>query len=530
MGARLSRRDLIGHAGIGAGALILGGVPVDPALARRRRRIGGVPFAREGSFPLGVASGDPASRSMALWTRLEGIDSDRMLWLEVARDEGFRRVVRRRRVKAGADRDFTAEGRLGGLRPGEQYFYRFETRTGSSPVGRFRTLRPPDSREPVRIALFTCQEWQAGYYGAHSVIAREDVDLVVCLGDYIYEASYQGPRQDTSGADGDGNVQTLADYRSKYRLYRSDGDLQAMHAAHAVMAIWDDHDVTNDWAGDQEGTLGLRPSEGPFVERRRAALRAFYEYLPIAPVARNPARGHDLYRRRRVGANVELFLLDERSYRDPQPCANAPVVPCPDAESGTRSMLGPEQLAWLKVGLADSSATWKLIGNQVMVMAFELAPGTPVYKDSWDGYGMERRELLGHIEARGIRDVAFLTGDFHNFFAGQTGVDGRGSGGAVAPEFVVGSITSLSDTDAIANAVGVPLPPDVPAAPYRAALSANPHIKYSELLSRGFGLIEARPDELRVRFMAVPALERTTEARDIGAFRVASGSPDLEVL
>lgn len=529
-GPQFSRRDLLGYAGLGAGALILGGVPVDPALARRRRRrMGGVPIAREGRFSLGVASGDPGERTMTFWTRLEGIDRDSMVWLEVARDEGFRKVVKRRRITAGRARDFTAKGCVTGLRPGEQYFYRFATRTGSSPVGRARTLRPAGSRDPVRIGLFTCQEWQAGYYGAHRVIAEQELDLAVCLGDYVYEASYQGPRQDTSGTNKDGDVQTLADYRSKYRLYKSDADLQALHAAHPVVAIWDDHEVSNDWAGDHEGQ-SLRPSRGPFPERRNAALRTFYEYLPISPVVNDTRRGRDLYRRMRIGSTVELFLLDERRYRDVQPCENAPIVPCPGAETDRRTLLGRDQLAWLKSGLADSPAIWKLIANQVMVMALETGPGTPIYKDGWDGYGAERRELLGHVHSRGIHDVAFLTGDFHTFFAGETGLDGRGRGGPVAPEFVVGSITSLSDTDAIANAAGVPLPKELAAAPYEAAIRTNPHIKYSELVSRGFGLVEARPDELLVRFMAVDALRRGTDAREIGRFRVARGNPRLEVL
>lgn len=268
MGAdpRIDRRAFVRYAGLGA--LILGGVPVDRAIAGRRRQQPTVPLAREATFPQGIASGDPSPHGIRLWTRLEGAEGDRRLFVEVARDKGFKHVVARRPVLARAKRDFTAEARVGKLRPGEQYFYRFETRDRSSPVGRFRTLRPKDSREPVRIALFTCQEWQAGYYGAHSVIADEDVDLVLCQGDYVYEASYQGPRKDTSGADGDGNVQTLADYHSKYRLYRTDKDLQAMHAAHAMVAIWDDHEVSNDYAGNQEGA-GLHPAEIPFPERRR---------------------------------------------------------------------------------------------------------------------------------------------------------------------------------------------------------------------------------------------------------------------
>ena len=527
--ARIDRRSFVGYAGIGAGTLILGGVPVDPALAQRRRRRGHIPLARGGSFPQGVAAGEPSDRAMTLWTRLDGIPGDRRLFLEVSRDRDFRRVVARREVRARGRRDFTVERRVRGLRPGREYFYRFETRDGSSPVGRFRTLRPQDSREPLRIALLSCQAYTAGYYNAHRVVAGRDVDLVLFLGDYIYEHStYQGPREDRTGANRDGDVQTLSEYRQKYRLYKSDPDLRALHAAHPFMAIWDDHDVQNDYAGNEPG-LGEFPRRIPFVERRRAAYRAFYEYMPFAPVVNRPRSGLDLYRRRRIGRNVELFLLDERQFRDPQPCESLPLVPCPQAESTPRAMLGRDQLAWLKAGLESSTATWKLIGNQVMIMAFELGAGTPVYKDQWDGYGVERRELLGHIQARGLRDVSFITGDFHSFFAGDVGNDGRGPE-SVATEFVVGSTTSLSDVDAAVDLVGVGISPDQAAAPYRAAVAANPHIKYNELLSRGFGILEARPDELLVQYRAVNTETHTTDSRQIGRFRVAPGVPRVEVL
>lgn len=525
----LDRRSFLGYAGIGAGALLLGGVPVDPAMALRRRRRGGVSLAAGGRFSLGVAAGQPAPTSIRLWTRLHGVDRDHELVLEVARDKDFRRVVERRRVIAAADRDFTAERRVAGLRPGHEYYYRFATKSGSSPVGRFRTLRPPDSREPVRVALFGCQAWDAGYYGAHAAIAAEDVDFVLCQGDYTYEHSlYTGPREDKTGPNKDGDCQTLPEYREKYRLYKSDKDLQAMHAAHAIQAIWDDHDVQNDYARDQSGSLAF-PPRLPFPERRRAAYRAFYEYLPIAPVVRDARRGVDLYRRERIGGNVELFLLDGRQYRDPQPCRNTPLVPCAEAETGARTLLGKTQLAWLKQGLADSSATWKLIGNPVMMMALEIAPSTPFYKDSWDGYGVERRELLGHVKARGIENVSIITGDYHNFFAGDVGENGRGPG-SVATEFLVGSVTSHGDEKAVADALGVPVPGPVATIPLRLVVQGNPHFKYVDPLSRGYGLLEARRDELLVTYKAVRADVRSTESRVIGRFRVADGVPRVQAL
>ena len=239
------------------------------------------------------------------------------------------------------------EARLAGkyLKPGEEYFYRFETRSTESQVGRFRTALPGNSREPVKIVFFSCQDWQAGYFGAHSAIAREDADLVVCLGDYIYERNfYDGPRKDTLGANRDGEVQTLPEYRSKYKMYKADPDLRAMHASAPFAAIWDDHEVEDNYAGGLPGRGDPGQSACRSSTRQGNGYRAFYEFMPFKPLTGEPEIGSDLYRRMRLGSNVELFLLDERQYRDDQPCDDEFFVPCDEAESAPRKFLGRRQL------------------------------------------------------------------------------------------------------------------------------------------------------------------------------------------
>ena len=523
----LDRRDFLTYAGLGSGSLILGGVPVDPAFARRRRRRR-TPFAREGTFSHGVASGTPSQNAIRLWTRLGGYRRDRKLWLEVAKDPDFRRVVMRRPARARSSRDHTVETHVKGkfLRPDREYYYRFETRNESSPVGRFRTLPPRDSRQPIRIGFFSCQDYQAGYYGAHRALADEDLDLVICLGDYIYERTfYDGPadRKDRLGANRDGEVQTLREYRQKYKLYRADRDLQAMHAAHPFLAIWDDHEVEDNYADNRPGHATAQ-RRVPFARRRRNGYRAFYEYMPFSPVWRQ-----GLFRQLRLGRNVELFLLDQRGFRDAQPCDDQFFVPCPEAESRPRDYLGPGQLDWLKGGLSDSKAAWKLIGNQAMIMALDTAAKQPINKDQWDGYGVERRDLLGHIRSRGIENVSFLTGDIHTFFAGDVGVNGRGPG-SVATEFVGGSVTSLGIPESVQGATGVPLTKEQLLLVTRNVRTVNPHIKYDEQRSRGYAVVEAKPDELRVDFRAVRSVPRTTSARTIARFRVASGVPRVQRL
>jgi alkaline phosphatase D len=526
----IDRRSFLGYAG--TGALILGGVAVDPAAAKKRRtRRKGLAVAREGTFPQGVAAGTPGENGISLWTRMEGQGGDFKLRVEVAKDPKFRKVISNHTKTVRASKDHCLETRVAGkaLKPGHEYYYRFETRTGSSPVGRFQTMPAAGSRQPVKIVFFSCQDWQAGYYGAHRAIAAEDADLVVGLGDYIYERNfYEGPRKDTLGANHDGEVQTLDEYRQKYRMYKADPNLRAMHAQHSYVGIWDDHEVEDNWAGANPGaeTMQVRV---PFLQRRSNGFRAFYEYMPFEPLSGKPSVGSDLYRRMRVGANAELFLLDTRQYRDDQPCDDQLFVPCAGAESDTRRFIGERQKSWLKQYLRSSGATWKLIGNQVMIMALDTISGAPINKDSWDGYGAERRDLLGYVRDQAIKNVSFLTGDIHTFFAGDVGVNGRGPD-SVATEFVGGSLTSLGIPETIASTTGVPLTTEQYAAVTSNLPLLNPHLKYTQQTARGYGVAEVTQDRMEVTFKAVNALDPNATARTIGRFAVASGSPRVQVL
>ncbi|HEX8052064.1 MAG TPA: alkaline phosphatase D family protein [Thermoleophilaceae bacterium] len=521
MKTQLDRRTFLA----GTGALTLGGVPVGARAANTRHTI---PFAKDGAFAEGVASGEPGTRTATLWTRLSGLSADRRVTLEIAHDPDFRRLALRRDMVARLSEGGAVKVRVPArakLKPGERYWYRFATKTTSSPVGRFQTMRPPDSREPVRIAFFSCQDWQAGYYGAHRTIAEDDsLDFVLCLGDYIYEKNYyEGPREDRLGANGDGEVETREEYRQKYALYRSDADLRAMHAAHPFVPIWDDHEVEDNWAGATGGhqTPNRRV---PYEQRRFNGLRTFYESMPL----RRPERGgFKLYRSIPLGASAELFLLDERQYRDPQPCDDTFVIPCPEAETEPRRFLGDAQKAWLKGALEGSRAAWKLVANQAMIMALENGPSSPSNKDQWDGYGVERRDIMEHVASRNIQDVAFLTGDIHTFFAGEVGTDGRGPE-SVATEFVGGSITSLGIPESVESVSNVPA--DVVFQATQNFRTVNPHLKFDDQKRRGYGVVEARADELRVEFRAVEALRRTTTAEPIARFRVARGTPRVEVL
>jgi alkaline phosphatase D len=248
---RLGRRSfLIGALATGAALT----APVNYAALARERRI---PLAKGAKFDQGVASGFPRPRGIELWTRLGEITRTSKLKVIVATDRDFGNVVEEKLVTARSDRDFTARTFIKGLKSDRQYFYRFVTDESKSPVGRFKTAPPLNSRKPVRIAFYSCQHYESGFYNAQRAIANEpDLDLVLCLGDYIYEAGgTNGVRRDTSGDNHDGDTQLLREYWEKYRLYKSDPDLKAMHAAHPSLSVWDDHEVENNYADGRTAEL-----------------------------------------------------------------------------------------------------------------------------------------------------------------------------------------------------------------------------------------------------------------------------------
>lgn len=503
----LTRRDLLRAGGAAAATtIVLGGLrPAQSAAARKLARE--APLGA-GTFPSGVASGQPFERGITLWTRVGDVERSGRLRLEIATDADFARVVHRQDVRAAAVRDFTARARVlkpKVLQPGEQYFYRFATRSTSSPVGRFRTALPKDSREPVRIGFFSCQNWRAGYYNAHAGLAQEqDLDLVVCLGDYMYETnggSDAPGREDRTSTGENGQTETLADYRAKYRLYRSDPNLQAVHANHPFIAVWDDHEFENDQEGPEgEGTTAVRRI--PYAQRRRNAYMGFYENMPLERIASDRDR---IYRKLRLGANADLFLLDTRTYRKPD----------------MSTILGAQQKQWLKSGLERSRAGWKILGNQVMLMSLDVPTFNPVNPDAWDGYTAERRELVQHVIDKGIEDVTAITGDIHTFFAGTVTTTGRIDGRPGMTEFVGGSITSDSLDGDVGGEGARPITEPV----FAAAQALNPHYAYANFNRRGYGVMECRPGRLTVDFKAVESVLRPgLPTSTLASFSVDAGS------
>lgn len=408
-----TRRELIA-----AGAATAVATAVPPAwgkrLLSRRARVG------PGEFLDGVATGEPGTRAVTFWSRLDTERPRSGARLIVAKDPGMNRVVATTVVPTGRGINGTLKARVGGLKPGREYYYAWESGTDASPVGRTRTRPPKGSAAPVRIGVSSCQHYAAGFYSAHAHAADEDLDLYLFLGDYIYERgrsdSPYRPRQDPIDAV------DLATYRAKYQLYRSDSGLRELHRMHPALHIWDDHEVANNYTDNN-------PAPSPM--QRIAGYRAAAEWIPRLVV---PSDRHRIYRRIPIGGLVDLFLLDERQYRTG------------DGDDQPRRLLGERQFAWLVQELLDSKAPWKLIANQLTVAPLrETDPDSGA--DDWDGYPEERARLMGILEANGVDNVVFVTGDAHVFMANLLGSDftALGDGSTRKPaatEFVCGSVTS----------------------------------------------------------------------------------------
>ena len=492
-----TRRQFLARSGAAAVAVL---APQE-ALAAKRREQRPANMLRGGRFSQGVLSGDPEPEAITLLTVVDRAGGSGRVRLEVARDPDFRRVVARKDILTTAAIGHSVKARVTGLAPHRRYYYRFETRDRHSPVGRFQTALPPDSRAPVRFGFFSCANYTNGYYNAYELLAREDLDFVLCLGDYIYAETYddvasgRAVRDDRIGKPNPhydfilSEAGTLPEYRAKYALYRSDPALRRLHQTHPVVAIWDDHEVQNNYAnGAPDGGLTLRADFSR--ARRDASYQAFFESMPVFPRGRSR-----IYRTQRHGRTLELTLLDERQYRDNQPCGDRIAVPCGSWDR-PRTLLGHRQRSFLEGRLSVSRAAWKVVGGQSLMMPYRVHDGQYARFDSWQGYPQEREHLLQHILRNGIEDVVFLAGDVHTFVAGDV-LTGMGSGQPVAPEFAAGSVTSANPAEVNFRMPGGQLipgndaqpatPPDV-LAHYR---GLNPWFDQLDLERHGYGVVSA---------------------------------------
>lgn len=488
-------------------------------------------------FTLGVASGSPTHQSVVLWTRLidQGLLGSRLperdipvRW-ELARDAEFKRLVASGVANAVSALAHSVHVEVQELPPDQWFHYRFRVGDHLSRTGRTRTLADPAgaASTSLRLAYASCQHYEHGYFTAYPHLVADRPDLVLFLGDYIYEGA---PRRSAVRSHDGSWCLSLSDYRSRYAQYKADPDLQEAHAACPWVVTWDDHEVQNDYAGLVPGTYG---PETDFARRRAHAYQAYYEHMPLRAAClmeglEGLGSGAELrlYRNVRHGSLVSLSMLDCRQYRSPQVCTpgsafgSAYIVPelCPELADEARSLLGPQQERWLDAELHGSRAqTWTLIGQSTLFGPRRVissgGPPQRVWNDGWDGYPAARRRLLDSVKRHATPNLVVLGGDVHEHWVGLIKEDYANPASAtLGVEFCGTSLTSPNG--------GRSTEP-------RQRL--NPHFLYAEGLRRGYGLMNITPEDLTVELRAVRSVEsRRSDIETIASFRVRAGSRLIE--
>jgi alkaline phosphatase D len=472
--------------------------------------------AANNCFGMGVASGEPNPRGLTIWTRLnltqeqrENAKEIKVRW-ELSSDEGFKKVVQQGDASAHPDWGYSVHLDLVGLEPSSHYWYRFHALGQSSPTGKTRTTPDIHSQEPLHFVIASCQRFDQGHFAAWRHIAAEKPDLILFLGDYIYEYApiegrirmHEGPR-----------VRTLEQYRARYALYKSDLSLQAAHAAAPWMSIWDDHEVDDDYAALQGADL-----QPDFQQQRNAAYQAHWENMPLPmsmrPQMRNGNMEIKIHRRSTWGNLASLHFLDDRQYRSEQACprtgkGGSNVVKkadCPALDDPSRSLLGRTQEEWLFTGW-DSQRPWNLLAQQTLMAPLSWSnpldkEGGTFWTDGWDGYSATRTRLLNSIQHQEIKGLVTLGGDVHAHFVCDLSLKSSNNNPEVlATEFCGSSISSFGFDNANVQR----------------AKSFNPHIKYARSDQRGYISFQLSHKTLIAKIMALKDVNDPHSAIDVAS-------------
>lgn len=499
------------------------------------------------AFLHGLASGDPLPDGVLLWTRVtptaeatpgSGLGPDTEVSWVVATDKALTNIVGRGSLTATAASDHTVKADVRGLAPATDYWFRFTAGGTDSPVARTRTAPAADAAVAgLRFGVVSCANWEAGYFSSYRhLAARGDLDAWLHLGDYIYEygTGEYGARgtvvRQTSPTH---EILTLADYRTRHGKYKTDPDLQALHAKAPVVAIWDDHEFANDtWSGGAENhTEG---TEGAWSARQAAARQAYFEWMPV-----RPAIAGTTYRRLRFGKLADLSLLDLRSFRSQQVKVGNGSVDDPD-----RTITGRAQLDWLKAGLKASDTTWRLVGNSVMISPFAIGSlsadlfkplakllglpqeGLALNTDQWDGYTDDRRELLAHLRSNAIGNTVFLTGDIHMAWANDVPVDAGTYplSASAATEFVVTSVTSDNLDDIVKVPEGT-----LTAIASPIIRAANRHVHFVDTDRHGYGVLDITADRAQMDYYVLSDRTSATATSSWSrSYRTRTGTQKVE--
>ncbi len=476
-------------------------------------------------FAHGIASGQPQAETLVLWTMLTGTDLPpevSVKW-ELAEDEAFTRVAARGEETARAAEHHSVHAEPAGLKPARGYFYRFQALGQQSPVGRTRTAPAPGAAvDRLSFTITSCQRWDTGHWAAWRDVVAQAPELVMFLGDYIYEYGANLAPADAPRRHEGGKVRTLAAYRARYAQYKSDPALQAAHACAPWLLVWDDHEVDNDYANLQGQDL-----QADFAAQRAAAYQAYWEFMPLSR-AQRPSNGRmRMHGRLDWGRLARIHLLDDRQMRDAQACPRASrgggsntvrADECPALLDPKRTLLGAEQERWLAEGWSLDQP-WNLLGQQTLMARASWEPlaehGGRFWTDGWDGYPAARERLLGVVAERKVPGVVVLGGDVHANYVARLKPGGYAAWDdpkvpVVASEFCGTSISSLG------------LPQDR----LDVARRVNPHLLHARSDQRGHVLFTLDRQKLAAELRVVnDALDPASAATVQGRFFVEAGRP-----
>ena len=517
----LSRRNLLKRAGlVGATAAVSGKAlgmssePVDPLADKEIV-----------DFGHGVASGDPLSDRVILWTRISPqIDAPVSVKWRICEDADMQYEVNSGTFTTDASRDYTVKVDADGLMPNTWYFYQFEAGNKKSVIGRTKTAAET-GLDRLRLAVVSCSSFPHGYFNVYRVLSeRNDLDAIVHLGDYIYEYA-EGKYDDSKLREQRAllpkhEIVSLTDYRQRHNLYKRDEDLQAAHQQYPFIVTWDDHEFANDtW---KDGAENHNDNEGEWVARKRAAKQAYFEWMPIR------VQPHDLeavYRKLQFGNLVDLMMLDTRvEGRDEQPHGiHAQSI----RHDENRTLLGFDQEAWLHNQLKASTAKWKLLGQQVQIQKLgpvalpdKLGGGISFFLDTWEGYTATRERLFNHIDNNNIDNMVVLTGDIHSTWVADLPHDpldkryynGDTGEGSLAVEFVTPSVTS----PALPPVIG-----DIAAGAFKVT---SPHLKFCDMVHHGFFVLDVTEERAQADWYYVDTIsEKSTSHYHEVSFKTDNG-------
>jgi len=458
-------------------------------------------------FYFGVASGDPHQTNVIIWTKVwvENQQPVKVKW-QVASDTSIQNIVAQGEGEAMLSSAYTVKILVENLKPSTTYFYRFESDGFYSPIGRTKTA--PVNAESIKFAVVSCNNYQNGYYNVFRLIAnRNDIDAVIHLGDYIYESgirtkkgkfnvrSHIPPRE----------ILSLQDYRTRFAQYRLDEDLQEVHRLHPFITEWDDHEFAND--AYKDGSKNHKKEKGEWAERISNAKQAYFEWLPITSNV-----DYKITRKISYGNLADIFMLDTRTEeRCKQVSPFDTMLKCE-----TRTILGKTQTAWLRDGIINSAARWKVMANQVVFSeldAHHLSKSTPINTDAWDGYPIERKELMDSFYKNNTKNIIVITGDIHLSWGfdlvqnpkDKTRYNARTGMGVIGAEFVTPSVTSVGFEARVPKAF----------APLAASIikrkSTNPHLRYQDLIKHGFILLDLNETRAKATWIYTKTVAEKTD-------------------